>query len=369
MATKRQFNATEMAHQDEIFKTVGREPTNYGADINDADKHESWMTSKLSDNSTLTTHHDHKTGKITHSYEQPKNKNFKVESDGPHSVEFYDARERKSKAAWHYANAGKRRGASLSKGIKNDYEAELLKRGVKDSNGKQLPLRKEGEIDEAGRNRYAVHYDGDEIENIVHGGSKRQVIKQTKRNLGGKLPKGHRIGYGKGRVDDGPDEKGEKDMTNKFRKEETDLDEAGYVSKSTLEKYRAKAKAKFREKGGINAALDKQDKELVAKAKEMGKHNPMRAEALVDAVMMNDTIEDASLYIEPIEERCNAIVTEIKAELAKQIFDFTEDVDKETKKRMKLGYSKGGLSLAQRYDAQTKLRHEKEQKKNKSKGK
>lgn len=63
------------------------------------------------------------------------------ESDeGPHSVEFYDARERQRKADWHYRNAGKRKDASLGKGIKQDYEAELLRRGVKDSNGRQKPL-------------------------------------------------------------------------------------------------------------------------------------------------------------------------------------------------------------------------------------
>jgi hypothetical protein len=42
--------------------------------------------------------------------------------------------------------------------------------------------------------------------------------------------------------------------------EETEVDEA-LVSKATLERYRAKSKAKFREKGGISAALDKQDKD------------------------------------------------------------------------------------------------------------
>jgi len=62
--------------------------------------------------------------------------------DGEHSVEFYDAREKASKAKWHYDRAGKQRGASLSKGIKADYESELLRRGVKDSDGNQKPLER-----------------------------------------------------------------------------------------------------------------------------------------------------------------------------------------------------------------------------------
>lgn len=60
--------------------------------------------------------------------------------NGEHSTEFYDAREKDSKAKWHYDRAGKQRGASLSKGIKADYESELLKRGVKDASGNQKPL-------------------------------------------------------------------------------------------------------------------------------------------------------------------------------------------------------------------------------------
>lgn len=43
----------------------------------------------------------------------------------------------------------------------------------------------------------------------------------------------------------------------KPKNEETELDE---VSKATLDRYRQKAKQRFRAKGGINAALDKQDK-------------------------------------------------------------------------------------------------------------
>jgi hypothetical protein len=48
--------------------------------------------------------------------------------DGPKSVEFYDSRERDSKAKWHYANAGKRPGATLSKAISNDYQSELVRK-------------------------------------------------------------------------------------------------------------------------------------------------------------------------------------------------------------------------------------------------
>ena len=59
-------------------------------------------------------------------------------------LEDVDARERESKAKWHYARAGKHPAASLSKGIKQDYEAQLLRRGVKDSQGEHTPVgRKE----------------------------------------------------------------------------------------------------------------------------------------------------------------------------------------------------------------------------------
>lgn len=58
------------------------------------------------------------------------------------TTEFYDARERDSKAKWHYDRAGKQRGASLAKGIDNDYQSELLKRGVKDSSGNSKPLER-----------------------------------------------------------------------------------------------------------------------------------------------------------------------------------------------------------------------------------
>src|SRR5882757_2016643 len=64
-------------------------------------------------------------------------------ADDKHPVEYYDALERERKAKWHYKLTGKNRSASLSKGIKHDYESQLLKRGVKDSNGNQTPLRKE----------------------------------------------------------------------------------------------------------------------------------------------------------------------------------------------------------------------------------
>lgn len=62
--------------------------------------------------------------------------------NGEHSAEFYDARERDSKAKWHYDRAGKQRGASLKKGIENDYQSELLKRGVKNASGEHLPLER-----------------------------------------------------------------------------------------------------------------------------------------------------------------------------------------------------------------------------------
>lgn len=53
---------------------------------------------------------------------------------------------------------------------------------------------------------------------------------------------------------------GGKQVVKKPVVEDTEVDEA-LVSKATLARYKAKSKAKFREKGGISAALDKQDKE------------------------------------------------------------------------------------------------------------
>lgn len=72
------------------------------------------------------------------------------ERETSHPVEYYDAKNRERKRDWHYKRVGKNKNASFKAGIKNDYEAELLKRGVKDSNGNQTPLRKEDvdQIDE-----------------------------------------------------------------------------------------------------------------------------------------------------------------------------------------------------------------------------
>lgn len=175
--------------------------------------------------------------------------------------------------------------------------------------------------------------------------------------------------------------------------EELELDE---IAKATLDRYRHKAKAKFRAKGGINAALEKQDKErprkkaaneeiepldelspkvlksYVKKAttsaqrawdkgdkeedksmstdgykypEKQARHQrnataqhkvwakrdtgltmakkKLRKEDLhlVDRVMIEDE-PDASAYIEGIELRCNSLVDERKAELAKTMFDF-----------------------------------------------
>lgn len=61
------FEQTEMAHQDEIFRKKGREPTNYGADIGKG-RNESWITSKVNDGRALHTFHDHKTGNIHHTW-------------------------------------------------------------------------------------------------------------------------------------------------------------------------------------------------------------------------------------------------------------------------------------------------------------
>lgn len=56
-------------------------------------------------------------------------------------LEEIDARERRRKAKWHAARAGTNKNASFSKMIHHDYEAELLERGVKDSQGNQTPMK------------------------------------------------------------------------------------------------------------------------------------------------------------------------------------------------------------------------------------
>lgn len=247
------FQKTLEAHEDEIFSKRGRQPTNFGADMNASEpNNQSWIGSKTTDG-YLHTHHDHKTGKITHTWSHTKvaeeeeleeiskarlGKYIKAASNdmanaqvikgetaraypndpkagsehkrvedkrrkgiskavekltkeeqevldelnykailqryrakakakmradtadnkkkpapekkkavNEEPVEYYDALERKRKAEWHYKRAGKTQGASLSKGIKHDYESELLRRGVKDSNGNQKSLRKESLVD------------------------------------------------------------------------------------------------------------------------------------------------------------------------------------------------------------------------------
>lgn len=234
---------------------------------------------------------------------------IKEDMEESHPVEFYDAREKKSKAKWHYDRAGKQKGASLSKGIKNDYEAELLRRGVKDSNGKQLPLRKEEEelqernqankvkkddaIKAVGRKGFLVgtkspttlkrlgraklkedgldeghiklplkghayhaksdaelHYiirDASEAARAMQGHSPGAEGKYLDQANDASTILGHRRRTGQGPI---------KAYAKKGTDEE--VDEA-LVAKATLDRYRAKAKSDFRAKGGINAALDKQD--------------------------------------------------------------------------------------------------------------
>lgn len=59
------------------------------------------------------------------------------------SLEDVDAREHRSKEKWHYSRVGnnKVKGASLARGIHHGYQAELLERGVKDSQGNQTPMK------------------------------------------------------------------------------------------------------------------------------------------------------------------------------------------------------------------------------------
>lgn len=93
-----------------------------------------------------------------------------------------------------------------------------------------------------------------------------------------------------------------------------EIDE-GKVSAALL----AKAKKKFREKGGINAALEKQDKET--KEKEPVQH---AKESLLDIVALADDEIPASHYIGEIESRINTAVNERKTEMKKSLFSFNE---------------------------------------------
>jgi hypothetical protein len=70
------------------------------------------------------------------------NKTIVERETDKHPVEYYDARERESKAKWHYSRVGKNKNASFKKGIENDYKAQLLRKGVVDSDGKQKPLER-----------------------------------------------------------------------------------------------------------------------------------------------------------------------------------------------------------------------------------
>jgi hypothetical protein len=56
------------------------------------------------------------------------------------NLEDIDAREHRSKAKWHASRVGKDRNASLAKVGHHTYQAELLERGVKDSQGEHLPM-------------------------------------------------------------------------------------------------------------------------------------------------------------------------------------------------------------------------------------
>ena len=56
------------------------------------------------------------------------------------NLEDVDAREHRSKEKWHAARVGKHRNASLAKVGHHSYQAELLERGVKDSQGEHTPM-------------------------------------------------------------------------------------------------------------------------------------------------------------------------------------------------------------------------------------
>lgn len=90
--------------------------------------------------------------------------------NGEHSTEFYAHREAASKAKWHYDRAGKQRGASLSKGIKSDYEAQLLKHGVTDASGDHKPMeRKEDKFKQQPLNHTKLLNVGHDDPNVKNG--------------------------------------------------------------------------------------------------------------------------------------------------------------------------------------------------------
>jgi hypothetical protein len=105
-------------------------------------------------------------------------------------------------------------------------------------------------------------------------------------------------------------------------KEEIQDNELDEVARATLNRYRAKAKAKFRAKGGINTALEKQDK-FDKEASPNKKYSPMRSESIVDLVMSLDEIP-FSAYRDTMEERCDAVVDAKKEELKQSLFAFNE---------------------------------------------
>lgn len=320
---KKAVEKTEKAHQDEIFKVKGREPTNYGADTNidSPGEESSHFASKTTDNGYLNTSHDHVTGKITHQWSYPKNPKFKAESEEldeaglvskatlkryrnkakasfkekgginaalekqdkekkvevrkeeieENSVEHYDALERDRKAKWHYKRAGKTQGASLSKGIKHDFESQLLKRDVKDSNGNQTPLRKEEEqIDELDR----------------------KTLKSYQR----KATTSRQRAWDKG------DKEEDKSMSTDGNK---------YPEKQA--RHQANANVQHKKWNKREKGLDMVGKKLSKEGME-----------IVDTVMVNDTIDSASAYIEAMEVRMNDIVAEFKNELKVSLFDFSD---------------------------------------------
>jgi hypothetical protein len=89
------------------------------------------------------------------------------------------------------------------------------------------------------------------------------------------------------------------------------------VTKGTLNRYREKAKARFRAKGGINTALEKQDK---------GTKKPVK-EDTVGASIVDASLEDtpdSTPFFEGIEARCDALLEEKRKAFRQTAFNFKE---------------------------------------------
>jgi hypothetical protein len=297
------FYKTEYAHQDAIFRHKGLEPTNYGADVGKG-RDESWIGSKLNDGRYLHTHHNHKTGKITHTWSGPPVKEDTLDELSKPLLKRY-TKKANSDVFLRSAEDDDR---DVYHGGSNLHKVNNRLVGIKKAKSR---MKEETELDERDHNNKE---------------KKDEFIKKIGRD-------GKRINDTKA-----------KRAGRKMTKEEEDLLE---ISKATLERYRHKAKARYRAKGGINKELEDKDKEDRKKAANEELN-------IIDAIMVADEIP-LDLFTDDFEDRLNAIVDDIKDDLKKELFNFSE------------GHSINQLKQAQISHAFFKGYHEKTGDKSKAK--